>query len=213
MAQINFYAGDTAVFDLAGSGLGFYGAGGFGASVQVGQYQDNTYITDPTGAINGPKCDNVKFVDAASGQLPVSDTRVLREIPNIEGTLNIRFTHTSPIKTQNIQVRIFDRTNIDAPASGVTSKVAELIHPWLTQTPAGSGSTTWASLGGSGGLIGGRTYDAPLVLLSSPGSGGLAPSGTNTVDFFHDWYLAVSGSPDSIGSKTQYALYLSLEYL
>lgn len=214
MAQINFLAGEmTTIFDLAGSGLGFYGAGGFGASVQVGQYQDNTYITDPTGAINGPKADNVKYSASNSGELPVGDVRVLRDIPNERATLNIRFSHTAAVKTQNIQVRIFDRNNIDAPASGVTTKVAQLIHPWNTQAPTGSGDTVWSTLGGSGGVINGRTYDPPLSLLNSPGSGGWAPSGINTVDYQHDWYLAISASPDSIGSKTQYGLYISLEYL
>ena len=29
----------------------------------------------------------------------------------------------------------------------------------------------------------------------------------------HDWYLALSSEPDSIGSKTNYALYVTLEYL
>lgn len=216
MALISFFAGAgeiNQIFDLAGSGLGFYGAGGFGASVQVGQFQDNTYITDPTGAIAGPKADNVKWVHSLSGMIPTNDIRVLREIPNQRASLNIRFTHTSAVKTQNIVVRIFDRNNIDAPASGVTTMVAELVHPWATQTPEGSGSVQWQHLGGSGGTIGGVTYDAPIQLLNSPGSGGNSPSGVNTVDIQHDWYLGVSASPDSIGSKSQYGLYISLEYL
>lgn len=214
MAQINFYAGETTtVFDLAGSGLGFYGTGGFGASVQVGQYQDNTYITDSTGAINGPKADNIKWVASNSGELPVGDVRVLRDIPNERASLQIRFSHTTPVKTQNAVARIFDRNSIDAPASGVTSKVAELVHPWNTQSPAGSGNTVWSTLGGSGGVINGRTYDSPLTLTNSPGSGGWSPSGINTIDYFHDWYLAISASPDSIGSKSQFGLWVSLEYL
>lgn len=213
-AQIKFYASyNNVIYDLSGSGLGFYGAGGFGASVQVGQYQDNTYITDATGAINGPKSDNIKFVDPASGEVPVSDVRVLREIPNQLATLNIRFTNDTAVNTQNIFVRIFDRSNIDNPASGVTCKVAQVIHPWTTQTPAGSGDTHWSTLGGSGGTINGRTYDPPLALVNSPGSGGVAPSGVNTIDTTHDWYVLVSASPDSIGSKSAFALYTSLEYL
>ena len=47
MALISFLAGeDDTINDLAGSGLGFYGAAGFGASVQVGQYQGRTFITN-----------------------------------------------------------------------------------------------------------------------------------------------------------------------
>lgn len=214
MATITFMAGEAfAIQDLGGSGLGFYGPGGFGQSVRVGDFQDNTYITDSTGAIAGPKVDNIKYVHANSGQLPTNDTRVLREIPNYLATLNIRFSHTSPVRTQNAQFRIFDRVSINNPASGVTTKAAQLVHPWNTQTPAGSGDTTWKTLGGSGGTIGGVTYDPPLALVASPGLSGLSPNGANTSDISHDFYLALSASADSVGSKTLYSAYCSLEYL
>ena len=213
-AQLNFFAGEmNPIYELGGSGLGFYGPGGFGASVQVSQYQENTYITDATGAANGPKANNIKWVHPASGQLPVNDTRVLRDIPNQLATLNIQFRNDTPVKTQNCVVRIFDRNNIDAPASGVHCMVAELIHPWPTQAPAGSGDVTWSDLGGSGGLINGYTYDPPLQLVNSPGTSGTSVSGANTVSVQHDWYLAMSATPVSIGSKTQFGLYVSLEYL
>jgi hypothetical protein len=29
----------------------------------------------------------------------------------------------------------------------------------------------------------------------------------------HDWYVALSAEPNTIGSKTQYGLYFTLEYL
>lgn len=214
MATISFLAGEAfAIQDLGGSGLGFYGPGSFGASVRVGEYPDNTYITDATGSIQGPKVDNIKYVHANSGELPGNDIRVLREIPNYLATLNIRFTHGTPVKTQNVQLRIFDRVNVNNPPSGVTCKVAQLVHPWNNQSPAGSGDLTWKTLGGSGGVINARTYDAPLSLLPSPGSGGFSPSGSNTLDTQHDHYLAISASPDSNGSKTQFGLFVSMEYL
>jgi len=52
-----------------------------------------------------------------------------------------------------------------------------------------------------------------MTLSSSPGTSGLRPSGANTLDARHDWYVAISASPDSIGSKTLYGLYISLEFL
>jgi hypothetical protein len=214
MAQINFicYFQNT-VNDLAGSGLGFYGSGGFGSSVNVGSFQDNTFITDSTGALQGPKANNVKYVHSASGDLGGGDVRVLQGIPNQLATVNIRFTHTSAIKTQNAQMRIFDRVNINVPATGVTTYAAQVIHPWATASPLGSGDTTWKHLGGSGGTINGVTYDAPLSLVNSPGLSGLSPSGSNTVSTQHDWYVLLSASPDAIGSKSQYGLWASLEYL
>ena len=29
----------------------------------------------------------------------------------------------------------------------------------------------------------------------------------------HDWYAAISASPDSIGNKTQYGMFFALEYI
>jgi hypothetical protein len=125
-------------------------------------------------------------------------------IPNWQSTLNIRFTNSTPVKTQNVQLRIYDRVNPDNPPTGVTTAVAEIVHPNITQGPGGSGSPTWQFPTGSGSV---------MSLTSSPGTSGLRPAGANTSDTQHDWYVALSASPNSIGSKTQYGLYVSLEYL
>lgn len=205
MATVGFYAGENfAINDLGGSGLGFYGDG-FGSSVPVGSYQSRTFITDSTGANQGAEVDNVKWTHANSGILGQAGSSVnLNQIPNYLATLNIRFTHTSAVKTQNAKVRIYDRTSIDNPASGVTTKVAEIIHPLITQTAVGSGDTAWITPGGSATVV---------DLVASPGTSGNSPSGTNTTETQHDWFVAISASPDSIGAKTQFALYFTTEYL
>ena len=64
-----------------------------------------------------------------------------------------------------------------------------------------------ANVGGSGIIV---------PISDSPGaSGNYAHNGTGSEHTAtqHDWYLAISASPDSIGSKTQYGLYVELEYL
>lgn len=208
-AAISFLAGQGfTIQDLAGSGLGFFGDAGFGASVQVGSYQGHTYITNGAGTTQGPEVDNVKYLNAGSGILGQAGSGIaLTAIPNYQATLNVRFTYDTAVKVQNAVARIYDRSNIDNPASGVTTKVAEIIHPDTTQSNNGSGDTTWLTPGGSG---------VTVSLAPSPGVSGLyAGNGSNSLwtDAQHDWYLALSGSPDSIGSKTQYGLYVSLEYL
>lgn len=206
MAAISFYAGEGFnIQNLAGSGLGFYGPGGFGYSVQVGAYQDNTYITNSDGTAQGPQCDNIKYLNDGSGIVNTASSGIpLTAIPNYQSTLNVRFTHNVPVKTQNVKLRIYDRTNINNDPSGVTCKVAEIIHPDTTQTNNGSGDTTWTTVHGSSVI---------LDLIASPGTSGLRPNGANTTDTRHDWYCAISASPDSIGSKTQFGLYIELEYL
>jgi hypothetical protein len=215
MATITFYGGEGAtIVPMTGSGLGFYGPGGFGTSVRVNEWQDNTYITDSAGAVQGTKCDNVKYAAPGSGEIAGSTILALRDIPNQLATLNIRFTHPTAVKTSNAYVRTYDRVSINNPPSGCQIYLAEAVHPWADSQPTGplgSGSTTWKNPGGSGGTVNAVTYDTPLALAASPGTSGLSPSGSNTVDAQHDWYVMATASPDSLSAHLA-ALYFTVEY-
>ncbi len=204
MAQIDFFA-DT--FNLNGSGLGFYGAG-FGQSVDVGDYQNTTFITNANGTAQGQQVNNVRYLNSFSGVVGSASSGILlTQIPNYLATLNVRFTHTSAIKAQNVKCRIYDRININNDPSGLICQVAELIHPSTIQTETGSGDTQWINTYGSGSI---------QNLAPSPGtSGEFSGTGSNSTrsDTRHDWYLALSESPSSIGSKLFNGLYISLEYL
>lgn len=208
-AAINFLAGQNfSIQNLSGSGLGFFGAAGFAASVLVGAWQDHTFITDGAGVNQGPEVANVKYLNAGSGILGQTGSGIaLTAIPNYQASLNIRFTNDTAVKVQNAQLYIYDRSNINNPASGVTTAVAEIIHPGITQANTGSGDTVWAFPGGSGTV---------LSLSPSPGtSGQYAGNGSNSlwVDTQHDWYVALSASPNSIGQKASYGSYISCEFL
>ncbi len=210
MAQILFFAGDsTNINNLNGSGLGLFGSS-FGNSVSVGAYQQTTYITNAAGTDSGPLADNIKWTHAASGLLNAeSDDRLLQDMPNVNATLNMRFTHSVAVKTQNAQVNIYDRVTTTDNASGVTTQLAELIHPNESPGAGGSGDTAWLVCSGTR-----DAGNAPVKnLTASPGSSGLSINGPDTTSKEHDFYLALSASPDSIGSKSQYGLYFQLEYL
>ena len=205
MATIDFRSNDG--FSIGSSGLGFFGAAGFGASVKIGEYQDRTYITNSNGTTQGAEVDNVKFSHSGSGIIGPGASGVsisLYNIPNYQSTLNIRFTHGSVIQTQNAIVQIYDRVNTANFPSGVTCKVAEIIHPELVQSVSGSGDTSWITPSGS-------TTTVPLI--ASPGLSGIRAAGSSTSGIQHDWYLAISASPDSIGSKDLFGLYFSVEYV
>jgi hypothetical protein len=208
-AVISFLAGINTIADLAGSGLGFYGSSGFGASVAVGGWQGRTFITDATGTLQGAEANNAQFLNTQSGILGQTGSGLLlTKIPNFQSTLNFRFNFDSAVNTQNVQLYIYDRFSINNPASGVTTAVAEFCHPDVVQNNNGSGSTTWQFPGGSGSI---------MKLTPSPGVSGLYAQGSGApggkVDSQHDWYLGLSASPNSVGSKTQYGLYVQLEYL
>jgi hypothetical protein len=97
MASINFLAGNGfTIQDLAGSGLGFFGDAGFGASVKVGEYQGRTFITNGAGTTQGPEADNVKYLNAGSGILGQAGSGIaLTCIPNYQASLNVRFSNAT----------------------------------------------------------------------------------------------------------------------
>lgn len=316
-----------------GSGLGFYGST-FGASVPTTDYQSSTWITDADGVTSAGQARNVKYIDAGAISNPSAATGCILTIPiqtglliavnSNQATLNIHFKHTVPVNVRNCQLRIWDRTSIDNPASGVITKVAEIANfgdkafatwqsspgnpfvaaasgygdafwwgaPWPSGStygyvdstnlsyrpyyqnsvgvkfynftdyqnargtgnlhPSISGLTTpgYETVGGSGIIVplldspgaSGRflkkentanilpkfihythpTYQGAaspdgLGLTTTYNSGttnylGYAYGGTG-VDTMHSWRVAMSAKPLSIGSKKQYALYVSLEYL
>ncbi len=209
-AAIKFYGGDGD-FDQeigTGSGIGFYGSA-FGASVQVGEYQDSTFMTNGVGSANYGELTNCKYPGNSSGVEVNGGAEVqLSALDTASGTLNVRFTYDSDVQTQNCKLRIYDRVDIDNDPEGVTCEVAQLcvggsgVNQSTGELQAAHNG--WLEVAGSGTI---------MTLLYSAGESGLCPSGLDTEDDRHDWYVCLSASPDSIGSKTAFGLYVSLEYL
>ena len=210
-ATIGFFAGQGGgtFTSLNSSGLGFFGAS-FGTSVQVGEYQDSTFISSSNGSSEGPQATNCKYDTVTSGVIVNGDVAVVPSSMVINsGTLNIRFTFDTGVKTQNSQLRIFNRSNIDTAAVGVTTQVLQVAN-------GGSGVDTDGvaiAPGSHPGWIAPSGSGLTMALLSSAGSGGLSPDGVDTIDTRHDWYTCLSPSPSSIGSKESFGLYVQLEYL
>lgn len=240
MADIKFYANILAsdggtegelINHAAGSGLGFYGST-FGVSVPVGSQQTTTYVTDALGVNQGSRLHNTAMSTTGSssvkGKVSVDGSTAvdLDVLPNYLCPLNIRFSHTSPVRVQNCKLRIFDRNNIANQASGVSTYVYEARHPATVQTVTnlshrGRTDTSWYEFDPALAMT-------DMVFTSSPGASG---KNSNTSDVTsptlgytttegathqsarHDWYLALSSEPVTIGSKTQYGLYFTAEYL
>ncbi len=212
-AEISFYAGQGGGtwVDMSTSGMSFFGAA-FGNSVQVGQYQDSTFITGSDGTPEGPQATNCKF-ETPSGIIVDGDSSIQPSaIATNSGTMNVRFTYDvapSSVKTQNCELRIFDRSVITNGATGVTTQVLQIANGGSGVTTGGVAAAPashlgWITPSGSGVVV---------ALLSSAGTSGLSPSGVNTQDERHDWYVCLSATPLSIGAKSAYGLYVQLEYL
>ena len=309
MAEITF--GIDSQDNIVGSGLGFYGAS-FGSSVQIGAFQDKTFVTNSAGTAQGPAANNIKFTVPATGNTQTIGSGIpITKINSGNRSFHINFDHSTDVNVQNCQLRIYDRTNINFPASGVVTKVCELVNfagktssawtssngpdntalqgnfygsgdmfwwgaPWpdagpvragqdfydnssgvrfhnFTQTEAtagnGNGDSRLGSVTGDTETVGGTGVVVPL--FNSPGSGGHFVNSINTdvtavqpkwLQYYdnsnrpddcpnlgtktttntfgvtglakrHTWFVGISASPLSIGSKTQYGLYVSLEYL
>lgn len=212
MASINFLVGGYGlpINNLNNSGLGFFGSAGFGQSVPVNAWQGTTYVTDSNGVSQGPQANNIQWVHPNSGNVQTGTTVALNKIPNYQSTLNVHFNNSTAVRTQNAKLYIYDRTSTSNPPSGVTCAVSHLIHPDVSQTNTGSGLSTWEYPAGS-------SYVNCSVLANgsaySPGTSGQSPNGGTTTDTNHDWYFAISASPNSIGSKTNFGLLFSTEYL
>ena len=206
MATIEFYAGEgNQIYNASSSGLGFYADAGFSYSVPVGSYQGRTFITDSTGTSQGPEVDNCKYLNTSGVIVGQTGSGIhLKQLPNYLATLNIRFTHSTSVQVQNVYLYGCDRSgNKNNAPSGVTLYGASIIHPDTTQVMNGSGSNSWTWLNGSG---------STLNLVASPGVSGLSPNGTGTSASRHDWYVALTATPTSVGSK-EFQLALTLEYL
>lgn len=242
MATIKFignnytFEGPATVIDQANSGIGFFG-NGYGLSVPVGSWQDNTFITNDTG--DAPedqtiKLSNTKYNSVSGVKHNNENEKKLNEIPNGYAPLNIRFEHEDAVAVKNCQLRIFDRLDIENHAEEVHTKVCEIRHPEATVgankalNHRPTDDYSWVDFGD-----GTEEVVTPLELTPSPGSGGLNGGETdqprigadlsNTIGYTtqgaahestqHDWYIALSASPNGVGSKTAYGLYFTLEYL
>ncbi len=202
MASIDFYSPNGDIL-ISSSGLGFYGNNIFGDSVAVGAYQGLTYVTNSGGITTGPQANNIKWTHANSGSINGAPNINLLNIPAYQSTLNMRFTHGSAVTIQNARFRICSREDINAGASGVTVQAAEVIHADPSQAVVGSGDSAWIQPSGSG---------LQLVLVDSPGlSGSYGVSGSVQAFTRHDWYVNLSVSPNSVGSK-YFLAYGSCEY-
>ena len=188
-------AGSPEIAPAASGGfntVGFFGAG-FGFSIRVGEYNDTTYRTNANGTSDGNAMPNLKWANVSGAFAGGSSTaEELLEINNSESTLLITLTTDSAIKTQNTNFRAFDRVAINNNPSGVTIRAAEIRKD--ASLVRGSGNASWAVIAGSGDVL--SMFDQTTE--------------NNTV---HNFYVALTATPVSIGEKTEIGFYFETEFL
>jgi hypothetical protein len=168
----------------------------------------------------------------------VSTPKDLSALNNNEATLNIRFEHTSAVRASQPKIIVYDRSSITSHATDVVTYVFEVRKP-ATTTAANlshraSSTNEWTSFDPA---VGGTP--SALTLTQSPGPSGLNANSTDLANsayetyitsslglaaddyndadqgsfLRHDWYVALSSSPTTIGEKKNYALYFTVDYI
>ena len=219
MAEINFQLlhnanGTAAVDNLGGSGLAFYGSSA-GSSVQIGEYQGMTRIASADGSTYVDETNNIKYKTTVfpsgqcniGGQFGTATDIGLSGIKTFQGTLGIEFGHTTAVKIQNAQLRIYDRSNINNPASGVNTKVAEIVnHNGTSYNRQGSLGVTSNAVGSGDALWWGEPWPAQLVGTNNfyTNSNGVVflnglDTATNTNGDARLSTAALAGSYDTVG--------------
>jgi hypothetical protein len=247
MAEIKFFAnlpeGTSQDINVAaGSGLGFYGSD-YGVAVAIGAQQSKTFITNSTGTatdeieINNTAMTSIGEENVEEGTVSINRSVTpikLSALPNYLCPLNIRFTHTTAVATQNAKIRIFDRDSIDNAATGVTTYLFEARHPAPTQDEnltlehrISDGGFYWTEFNPDEESAG-----QEMILTNSPGALGknelenvstseadktlyniTSNNGSNHQVTQHDWYVAISCEPEEVGSQLNYGLYFTVEYV
>lgn len=209
MAEFNLYVGEDQVVPNT-SGIGFYGDEGFGTAILIDDFNGRTFVTDTSGTIEGFEANNNKRSSSSEvihGQTGSGIS--LLALPNTLATLNLRFTHPSQVNTNSVVFYVYDGTssggvpNKDNDPSGLIAWCAQIRKNSERQDVAnGIGNSTWVDTHGS-------TF---LSLIDSPGTSGLRSLGSFTVDTRHDWYIAMSVTPNQFGDKL-FGILIELEFL
>lgn len=162
----NFTVGTTNV-------IGFYGPGGYGSPIQVGQYNDGQHVrtstADDTDACSPPHLTNIKYTSdtemSINGGAPVALTSATQE-----NLIQITVTSDSNITIIGSRMYGYDGANVDNPPANLLFKTFKL------------GDTTWTQPHG-------RTNAMDCGTSTTPATS-------------HNFYIGLSLSPTSTGAST-----------
>lgn len=211
MATLELYAGEDTLVPIS-SGLGFFGDNGFNDVISIGIYNGHTFVTNASGTVDSFECNNNKY-DGISGIIhgQQSSGVLLTNLPNELATINVRFTHGSPVFVQFVKFYVFDGSstgdtaNKTVPAPNITFLAAEIRHRNLIQSEVSPYSdSTWSDISASGSNF--------IALVDSPGLNGIREAGFEELSAQHDWYVALTCTPTQLGDK-QFGMTFELEYL
>lgn len=165
----------------------FAGAGGFDSKVTVGEYNDTTHVESSIGAddSSGNTPNNNKFISQAGGTGGDSQADWGDGTEDLDAILDAECA---------IKINFSDASSV------ITESAIFYAYDGSTTTDAPVGVTFVAAEGG----------DANWTAAEGSGSAvSLTDQSTNTS---HDFFIAASVSPDSVGLKDSFTLRCELTY-
>lgn len=171
----NFTIGTTNVF-------GFYGSGGYGSPIQVGQYNSSMHIrtstSDDTDGCAAPHLTNLKYTSdtevSVNGGAPVALTSLVNE-----NLVRVTVTSDSSIAVIGSRLYGYDGSNVDNPPANLLFKTFK------------QGNTTWSQPHG-------RTNAMSCGVSTTPATS-------------HAFYVGMSLSPTSTGASTLFVTRMEVD--
>lgn len=187
------YANTPGWFSLGSNTVVFSGdSTDLTVPITVGSWQDGTHLgngdpgTDQCGTNHVP---NVKYVSTTQCDIG-GGTVANTTIAATQCTLHILFTDASSVVTSNARFYAYDGSTVTTEAVGVEAYA-------FAQT---NSSKDWDLINDDSGNTGGDNSGERLDLDDQ------------TTETEHDFYVAVSARPESVGSKTEFDLGVALTY-
>lgn len=165
----------------------FAGSGGFDSKITVGEYNDTTHVKSSGGAddSSGNTPNNNKFISAAGG------TGGDSQADWGDGTEDL-----DQITTAEAALKI----NFSDASSVITEEAIFYAYDGSTTTAVPTGVTFYAA------EVGDTNW------TNAEGSAAALTINDDTAATSHDYFIAVSASPESVGLKDAFALRIELTY-
>jgi len=164
-------------------------------AITVGEFQDGTHAgsDDPgTDQCGTNHMNNVKYLTGSTMSVNGAASEDINDtnLTATECTLKINFAHSPAVAITNARFYAFDGSVVTNEAVGIDAYAFE----------RGVTASAWTQINDDSGNIGGDNTGERLAL-------GSKSSATS-----HDWFVAISASPEAVGAKSSFDFGVGLTY-
>lgn len=187
MATFIWYLQGTSDTTIEATDIVQFAGASFDSAITVGSYNDSTHVESSGGAddSSGNTPNNVKFISASGGTGGDSQADWGDGTEDLDGMLTGEAT---------LKINFSDASSV------TTSSATFYAYDGSTTTAVPTGVTFYAAEQGD------------TNFTNAEGSGSALSLTDQSASTSHDFYIAVSASPESVGEKTAFKLRIELTY-